>query len=491
MADFESMPREEWDNKLQSAGDLHFGTYMKAVTDVIRSSLLNLELIAWYDRPRISPSTVKALLESQMTHMKLDRVSVDHQSVRVMEKMPLSRVCRLATLDLSVLGSFHKDPSPEEESNAVYGFVAYMLRLGAPTLTTLRWEDVGSLRTPGTKESLPKPSNLRKLSLRHLAIDTQADLEALILPNPYCKPVHLELYFPSGATTKFINDRGSMHTLKTFVWTGRENEGEQMLAFLEANPQLETLSLDHFPVSLIESKLLPLLVERFQSLTSLELAFAQETTTLPQCTYKAIAQLKSLEQLCLQAGNQWGWKRTWLIDHEALRTCIKRLPTLKRLAFSGDTYLRREFQGDAFEHYYSMKYFNPQSDLERRLKRVALFTIHDDDARHDDDGNGNNNDNEGAGSDADEPLQTPLQKRLDWAWEMAHRQKMLRQATKYVDLRYRGGPKLEFLYIGQLPMQVKLGWYGWRAHAVTNGRESGWTMLQRMFKGTGDLFSDK
>lgn len=70
------------------------------------------------------------------------------------------------------------------------------------------------MQRPNTEETLPKLTNLRKLSLRHLEIDSQMDLEALILPDPDCKLVYLELYFPNEATTKFINTRGSMHTLQ-------------------------------------------------------------------------------------------------------------------------------------------------------------------------------------------------------------------------------------------------------------------------------------
>lgn len=50
------------------------------------------------------------------------------------------------------------------------------------------------------------------------------------------------------------------------------------------------------------------------------------------------SRIASLEQLHLSAGTQWGWRNDWLIDHEELRHYLLRLPSLKKLALSRDSY---------------------------------------------------------------------------------------------------------------------------------------------------------
>ncbi|KAK3349672.1 hypothetical protein B0T25DRAFT_610573, partial [Lasiosphaeria hispida] len=52
----------------------------------------------------------------------------------------------------------------------------------------------------------------------------------------------------------------------------------------------------------------------------------------------AIGSIGSLEQIWLSAGWQFGWRHQWLIDHNAVRSCLQRLAKLKRLAISRDTY---------------------------------------------------------------------------------------------------------------------------------------------------------
>lgn len=81
-----------------------------------------------------------------------------------------------------------------------------------------------------------------------------------------------------------------------------------------------------------------------------------------------------------------------------------------------------------------------------------------------------------------------------------HRRRMLQEARKYVDLRWGDlvndeytldGPKLEFIYFGELPMRVQMGWYGYRPLAVSERRDDLYTFLQWTFKNESDLFGGK
>ena len=481
--------RERIERVLKSATHSYYMEYMKMLTSAIRWSLPNLQLISWFDGIRISPVTLKAILESSVRHLKLDRIQVDKESMGLIDKIPSCQSCKLATLDLFVSRSLEDQMDQNKESvKPIYPFVAFMFRQCAETLTTLKWEDRDQPEQDGNRPPLPKLLNLRKLSLHAMSIRSATELESMILPGSNSKLVHLELGLPNKFISEFINKRGTIPNLRTLVWHGFGDIGEVPIEFLQQNPHLEILSLQWLPQASVDGQVLPLLVEKFYNLTSLELAYNEHMKTIPDDAYAALSRLKGLQQLHLSAGHSLGWKLTWLIDHGALRSCVKRFPNLKRLALSRDTYPRWNFSEDGRRYrwnysgddgsYYSHQYFMPSNEYEQRLaNRWRNLDRAEDDV--DDDGWGRH-----------EIQQQIWEQRRKWSWEMMHRRRMLKQANKYVNLRYEDGPKLKFLYFGQLPMEVKFGWYGWRAVAVTEYRDDAYTMLQRMFKKTGDLFSE-
>jgi hypothetical protein len=129
--------------------------------------------------------------------------------------------------------------------------------------------------------------------------------------------------------------------LKTFIWCGRP-KNRLPLDFFEANPQSETLYCGSLDLDTMIERLLPLLVDRFPQLRSLALQFAEEVSAIPAAALSAIACLKTLQQLLIEAGHKFGWRKTWVVDHAALRACIRQLPLLKKLALSRDTYYAKQ-----------------------------------------------------------------------------------------------------------------------------------------------------
>lgn len=92
--------------------------------------------------------------------------------------------------------------------------------------------------------------------------------------------------------------------------------------------------------------------------------------------------------------------------------------------------------------------------------------------------------------DEDEDLVTREQERkllYNWKFEMIHRRRILKEANRYVNLRYKhnlSGPRLEMLYLGQLPIKIVQGWWGKPvAMATTEQRDDCWTWLSREFRG--------
>lgn len=70
-----------------------------------------------------------------------------------------------------------------------------------------------------------------------------------------------------------------------------------------------------------------------------------------------------------------------------------------------------------------------------------------------------------------------------WEWERGHRQRMLDEAKKYIDVM----PKLQWLYFGQIPMGVVSDQRGPKTvRPLFEERDDCYTLLKRMFGGTPD-----
>lgn len=242
----------------------------------------------------------------------------------------------------------------------------------------------------------------------------------------------------SSACSEFFDRRGRIPALKIFVWSSFSLPESQSLTFLEANPQIEKLSIPMAAsAALLEGRILPLLAQSFSNLTSLSLVW--DSLNVPIQAMEYICQITTLEQLHLSAGYQAGWRHDWLIDHRVMQKHLRSLPLLKKVAFSRDSY-SNGFTASC-ERYYV--------DGLRRLEDVL-------------------NENH-----------------TQETFEEEHRQWILRVADGYIEEM----SQLEWLYFGQIPMAVKQCLERGRkiARPLTTERDDCWTLLQEMFGWKGLL----
>lgn len=227
----------------------------------------------------------------------------------------------------------------------------------------------------------------------------------------------------------FFSKRGTVRSLETFVWQCVHIPADHPLDFRRANPQLTKLGLaSEVPDSLLDRHLLPLLSQSFSRLESL--SFKWKDAFVSKRALTMICPLTSLKQIHLTVGGEFSWKSEWLIDHETMRSYLRKLPCLRKVALSRDTYSNERPD-------------RPNSDYyEDRF--VADRAIR------------------------------------DWLWEMKHRTRMLKEGSKYA----RVMPKLEWLYSGQLVMGIQnVSQTGEReAFALSHERDGCYTLLQRMFE---------
>jgi hypothetical protein len=211
-------------------------------------------------------------------------------------------------------------------------------------------------------------------------------------------------------TSLYFKNRGTIPSLESFVWTSHWLPSDHNLEFLRSNIQLSKLKIS-FAASpmLLEEQLLPLLSRSFSRLKSLSLVW--DDTRISDSALELISSLQSLEQICLSAGAQFGWRHNWLIDHDAMRRHLVKLTGLRKIAFCRDSYDKSALA--EIDSYYEFQIPMPEEgELSPAYSRRGAS--------------------------------------LAEIWESQHQHRILVEADKYIRIL----PKLEWLYFGQLPMSV-------------------------------------
>ena len=161
--------------------------------------------------------------------------------------------------------------------------------------------------------------------------------------------------------------------------------------------------------------------------------------------------MKHLQKLHLAAGEPYGWKHDWLIDHTLIRSYLEKLPRLQKLAFSRDSYAIQHMGDTGYSEYFYSRYYDIQSTPDKYWR--------DDDEQR---------------------------KRR---WEQIHRGMILGEAHKYM----RVLPELDWLYFGQLPMRVTYSAKKKKkkknkkiVETLSEERDHCWTFLRELFDAGAD-----
>jgi len=427
------------DRQIAVAGEAFFGAYLPRIQSLLRSriGLPHLELLDWEDKVVLSKSFFDDLTLSSIKHLKLFRVSIDEEFELAPTNALLPQGLSLRTLHLEVIWSMVAG-----KTGRTGPLCASILRLCAPTLESLTWdgmvyspEDLQSFTTSAWE--LPAFPRLRYLRFGEVELQDSSVLDALIHESLVALEVDIAR---SPIHDAFFEKRGNIASLEMFVWDSNKIHEDQSLDFLRANPQLSCLSIrGAMPTALLEKGVLPLLSESTTCLTSLSLTW--EKNFISPWALKNISSLKSLQQIHLTAGDKFEAGPNWEINHKSIRGYLRRLPSLRKLAFSTDSY-RGPNPDSNVGSYYDEKEWDP---LDPELS-TALLLDHE---------------------------------KRDQCWELNHRHRMLTEAHKYV--RVMGN--LEWLYFGQMPMGVEYNSVTKQRFAVplSDERDSCWTLLREMF----------
>jgi hypothetical protein len=187
--------------------------------------------------------------------------------------------------------------------------------LAPGNLDDMAWSSLLSapLRHFALADSLSHPVSIRALS----ACGTFRDLETLVVPN-LSKPRDSRSHHPG------------------------------VFEFIARHSHVRKLSVSSGEAGVVDSHLIPLLTNgTWSNLTSLSLSWndwniqhvKDTTVTVPAASLAAIGSIASLEQLRLSGGSSIGWRRQWLVDHDMMRSSLRGLERLKRLALVRDAYV--------------------------------------------------------------------------------------------------------------------------------------------------------
>ena len=427
---FMALPKNEQSIRLITACNAFFGSYLTSIQNLLsnRSALPHLEMLDWGDRITLQPAFYDAIAHSTIQHLQLSRLRVDKLfTVNLPQSQP-SRSWPLRSLYLGII------PAMGNRYADVSRLCTSILRACAPNLQSLTWTtcNPGTIRTDGLGPSPCFPS-LRHLRLADLKFDDVCWLQELVHDKLNSLDVDTE---GSDACSEFFARRGQIPALKIFVWNSFNLPKSQSLAFLEANPQILKL---HIPkaasATLLEDRMLPLLAQSLSYLTSLSLVWG--SLNIPCQAVEYISQITTLEQLHLSAGFQGSVCHDWFIDHHVMQRYLRNLHSLKKLAFSRDSY------SNCFSANYEWYV------------------------------------------DGYRPVGAVLDENKKETFEEEYRERLLQEADGYVEKM----PQLEWIYLGQIPMAVELCLERGRkiARPLASKRNSCRTLLQEMFGWKGLL----
>ncbi len=328
--DFLSFRKQTRGKRLATACKNPYHCYLQDVRFVLSSktALPHLELLDWQDELTVPRSFFQCFPFTSIQHLRLvlDE-EFEIELPKTSEKWPL-RTLYLQVYQNDISRLEMRGPSTRAISPSI-------LRLCSSTLESLTWEafcaDERYSFATYKMDLLPYFPRLRSLSLRFLDFTDYSVLEALLEGD--LREVEIVLTPISSLGSEFCEKRGNMPALKTLVWVGNIND--QSLNFLRENSQISKLDLRSQALgTFLDDQLLPLLTKSFRQLTSLSLHL--EDPSIPTSVLDAISSLMTLQQLHLSAGSLF--KHGWSTDHAPMRSRLKNLTSLKRMAFSLDTY---------------------------------------------------------------------------------------------------------------------------------------------------------
>ncbi|KAK0709828.1 hypothetical protein B0T26DRAFT_786602 [Lasiosphaeria miniovina] len=293
-----NVPTPEHRNKLsKEAADNYIAEYRAPIQTAINWAMPHLETLLWHDRLCLDGPFFTAIANLPLRHLKLAGVRIWEGHRPEPPVTPL--IVPLESLSLGIRlcdnAESHKDKIIAD-ADADADAKAWENR----SLTTLKRLTLSYNAYKGDQSLSFVWSSLLSAPLRHLFLpstNSPAFKQALFA----CEPLR------------------DLETLVVPYLNGKDVTTVQpMIDFISCHPHVHTLSIGDTSPQLMDSHLIPLLSDgRWSNLTSLSLVWSEpgtqpgtqpHTAIISADSLAAIGSIGSLEQICLSAGCQFGWR---------------------------------------------------------------------------------------------------------------------------------------------------------------------------------------
>ncbi|EHK41902.1 uncharacterized protein TrAtP1_011552 [Trichoderma atroviride] len=479
---------EEQRAKLQEAAKAHYITLRNIATLVVTCAMPNLEVFTWKDPFSVDDNFLKHVSRCSAQHIRLQRVKLDKPWR--MEPPLAPALWPLRSLDFDVELAYGWDAgqlesevvqehtSTEELENPISGFFETLFQRCAATLESLSWQHMGfwSKSTISLGHSPLSFPLLRYLRLGSVSLSPRAF--SLLLSSPL---KHLELPTSLGRLAESLVACEPLRDLQSLIIPTLPPQSQACMhiaGFIKQHKHVHKLFVHEHNTTHMDRLVVPILAEGgFNNLRCLSLAWGGEGVSdlttphvfhIPEAAIMTLGTIVSLERLSLRAGNNFGWRNQWLIDHDKLRQHLRTLSRLKMLALVRDTYPISLSSHIDVENYYSLRLAGESERVDARAREdldidetSSVVDTHD---------MIENQQDEEEESEAEAEI-----------WERAHRNRMLAQAEAYAAVF----PALDWVLCGQRPMGFHVDLANHVSHKkaipLTQHRDECYTFLKRTF----------
>jgi hypothetical protein len=467
------VPWRQQEKMREQATESYLVTFREPLLLALRKAMPNLEALSWRDTVCLDRDSICVIANLPIRHLKLPRATFGEPFRLEPPLVPLALPLQSLTFGA---GLCHHDSHKIQPTGGVTtsggdrsmsSVIGTLLRRCSATLTRLIFEYTAFWAERTVISFGQEPVDFPRLMFLNL-YNLRGNLDDMAWSSLLSAPLRHFTLPDALSRREFIRALSTCSTfrdLETLVVPNLSKPRDPkshpgVFDFIVRHSHVRKLSVRYGEAGVVDSHLIPLLTNgTWSNLTSLSLSWndwnvqhAEETTvTVPAASLAAIGSIVSLEQLRLSAGSSVGWRRQWLVDHEVMRSGLLGLLRLRRLALVRDTYVNPGSPvADNAHTYYEMR---------------TPMRIHWDDAS-------DGADEAALGRTELDPLEI---------WELAHRNRMVREAGKYAAVL----PQLEWMYCGEWPMNVERRQTGEEISRVAvpwgEERDSCWTMLTREF----------
>ncbi|KAK4233433.1 hypothetical protein C8A03DRAFT_19503 [Achaetomium macrosporum] len=320
--------------------DRYIAIYHAPVQHAMKLAMPHLEALLWHDPLCLDGAFFGTVTNLPIRHLRLAGVHIGEMYRLEPPLVPL--VVPLESLSLRIHlctnEQFHRSETGTDadadadswKNRSLSPFIQTLLQRCSATLRrlTLSYAAFTGDRSLSFDEDVFFPH------LRYLDISGNMSIpDARVWSSLFSAPLrHLSLSsVHSPAFKQALSACQPLRDLETLAISYLDGKDmgtvQPIIDFISRHPHVRKLSIGRSTPHLLDSHLIPLLSDgRWSNLSSLSLIWSEpritaETkpnmATISADSLAAVGSIESLEQLRLSAGEQFGWRHQWLIDHNA------------------------------------------------------------------------------------------------------------------------------------------------------------------------------